>query len=192
MAELITAGELKNWAYCRRVVFYRRHMREASRATFKMREGIAAQELVERLEMRRTLIEYGLAGWRRRFGLWLTAPRAGIAGKLDLILQGEGEAAPVDFKLTTGPVGENHRMQLAAYAVLMEEALAVTVNRGFLYRIPDDQVFVVEIGSREKEAVAAAVAAIGTMDELEMLPEATETVARCRDCEYANYCGDVW
>lgn len=192
MAELITAGELKNWVYCRRVVFYRRHMREASRETFKMREGIAAQELVERLEMRRTLLEYGLAGWQRRFGLWLTAPRAGLSGKLDLILQDNAEAAPVDFKLTTGPVGENHRMQLAAYAVLIEEALAVSVNRAFLYRIPDDHVFVVEIGSREKEAISEAVEAIRRMDELEMLPEATDTVARCRDCEYANYCGDVW
>jgi len=192
MAELITAGELKNWAYCRRVVFYRRHMREASRATFKMREGIAAQELVERLEMRRTLVEYGLTGWQRRFGLWLTAPRAGLSGKLDLILEGDGEAAPVDFKLTTGPVGENHRMQLAAYAVLIEEALGVTVKRAFLYRIPDDEVFVVEVGSREKAAVAAAVEAIRRMDEMEMLPEATEMVARCRECEYANYCGDVW
>ena len=192
MAERITAGELKNWAYCRRIVFYRRHMREASRETFKMREGIAAQELVERLEMRRTMLEYGLAGWQRRFGLWLTAPRAGLAGKPDLILQGDGEAAPVDFKLTTGPVGENHRMQLATYAVLAEEALGVTVSRAFLYRIPDDRVFVVEIGAREKEAIVAATEAIGRMDELEMLPEATDTVARCRECEYANYCGDVW
>ena len=192
MAGLITAGELKNWAYCRRVVFYRRHMREASRETFKMREGTAAQELVERLEMRRTLLEYGLAGWQRQFGLWLTAPQAGLSGKLDLILQADGEAAPVDFKLTTGPVGENHRMQLAAYAVLIEESLGVTVRRAFLYRIPDDRVFVVEIGAQERDAVAAAVEAIRRMDELEMLPEATDTVARCRECEYANYCGDVW
>ena len=192
MAELITAGELKNWAYCRRIVFYRRHMREASRATFKMREGNAAQELVERLEMRRTLAEYGLTGWQRRFGLWLTAPVVGLAGKPDLILQGEGEASVVDFKLTTGPVGKNHRMQLATYAVLVEEALGLTVRRAFLYRIPDDEVFVVEVGQGEKEAVAAAVQAIGRMDELEMLPEATESVGRCRECEYANYCGDVW
>lgn len=192
MAESITAGELKNWAYCRRVVFYRRHMSGASRQTFKMREGIAAQELVERLEMRRTLGEYGLTGWQRRFGLWLTAPRAGLSGKLDLVLQGDGEAAPVDFKLTTGPVGDNHRMQLAAYAVLIEEALGLTVNRAFLYRIPDDEVFVVEIGGREKEAVAAAADAIRQMDESELLPEATDSVARCRDCEYANFCGDVW
>src|SRR5580658_2616347 len=192
MAERITAGELKNWAYCRRVVFYRRHMREASRETFKMREGIVAQELVERLEMRRTMLEYGLAGWQRRFGLWLTAPRAGLSGKLDLVLLGDGEAAPVDFKLTTGPVGDNHRMQLGAYAVLMEEALGVRVSRAFLYRIPDDRVFVIEIGAEERAAVTAAAEAIWRMDELEMLPEATDTVARCRECEYANYCGDVW
>lgn len=192
MAESITAGELKNWAYCRRIVFYRRHMREASRATFKMREGNAAQELVERLEMRRTLLEYGLMGWQRRFGLWLTAPLAGLAGKPDVILEGNGEASPVDFKLTTGPVGENLRMQLAAYAVLIEEALAVTVKRAFLYRIPDDRVFVVEIGLREKEAIGVAAEAIRRMDELEVLPEATDMVARCRECEYANYCGDVW
>jgi hypothetical protein len=50
---LIPVTELKQWAYCERIVYYHRVMPAIGQATFKMREALAAQELVEGLEMRR-------------------------------------------------------------------------------------------------------------------------------------------
>jgi hypothetical protein len=38
----------------------------------------------------------------------------------------------------------------------------------------------------------AGVAAIRNMRESQELPEATPVRARCLECEYANYCADVW
>lgn len=191
MDRLITAGEVKNWFYCRRVVYYRRCMPEASRATFKMDEAIRAQDMIERLERRRTLQAYGVERYRRRFGLWLTSTGLGVGGKLDLLLEGENEAIPVDFKLTAGDPGENHRMQLALYALLIEE-MGLPVNRGLLYRIPDDRVYEVSLGGEVKDKVSRAVLEIQEMGIQELLPEATAVRTRCTDCEYANFCGDIW
>lgn len=192
MDRLITAGEIKNWAYCQRVVYYRRCMPEASRATFKMREAIRAQEMIERLETRRTLQAYGVEGHTRRFGLWLTWHELGIGGKLDLLLENGSEAIPVDFKLSGGEPGENHRMQLALYGVLVEKTMALHVPRALLYRIPDDRVYEIPLDDSMKVRVREAVEAIREMERNEVLPEATAVRARCTDCEYANYCGDVW
>jgi CRISPR-associated exonuclease Cas4 len=107
-------------------------------------------------------------------------------------LKGSGFAAIVDFKLTSGDVGENHRMQLAGYAVLVESVLGLAVERAFLFRIPDNKVFVVPVGRDLRERVVEAVRDIGRLRETEELPDATAVSARCAECEYANYCGDIW
>ena len=167
-------------------------MTGAGRATYKMEEGLRAQELIESLEMRRTLREYGLEGAERQFGIWLNDERTGLAGKLDLLLKMEDTAAVVDFKLTSGEVGENHRMQLAGYAVLVESALGMKVPVTFLFRIPDNRVFPVPVTDELRGRVREAVTAIRRMRETEELPEATAVRTRCVECEYANYCGDVW
>ena len=194
---LLRMTDLKNWAYCRRVVYYHRLMPDAAPMTGKMRSGLKAQELMEKLELRRTLERYGFDGaaTRRLYGSWLMSEALGLSGRVDLALLREdtGEAAVVDYKLTSGEPGDNHRMQLHGYAMLVESAYpGVTVSRAFLYRIPDDRVFVIPIEEEWRERVREAVVGIGEMVREQALPEATEVRGRCEDCEFANYCGDVW
>ena len=108
--DLIPVTDLKQWAYCPRVVYYHRVMPAPPRPTYKMKEGLAAQELIESLEMRRKLREYGLdKAERRRFGIWLENRELGLSGKIDLLLEAAEEIAVVDFKLTSGEPGQNHR-----------------------------------------------------------------------------------
>lgn len=189
---LLAVTELKQWVYCQRVVYYHQVMPGAGQATYKMKEGALAQDMIENLELRRTLREYRMEGASREFGLWLRDEGLGLSGKVDLLLRRGAEGAVVDFKLTSGDVGENHRMQLAGYAMLVEATMGLTVPRTFLFRIPDNAVFAVEVGEDLREKVRAAVVAIRRLKETEELPEATEVRGRCVECEYANYCGDVW
>ena len=190
--DTLPVTELRQWTYCPRVVYYHLTMAGAGRQTYKMEEGLRAQEMIESLEVRRTLREYGLSGAERQFGVWLSDGKTGLSGKLDLLLKGEETAAVVDFKLTSGEVGENHRMQLAGYAALVEGAMGLRVPVTFLFRIPDNRVFPVPVTEELKARVAGAVGAIRRMRERSELPEATAVRARCAECEYANFCGDVW
>src|SRR6266581_498153 len=183
--------ELRQWAYCHRVVYYHQLMPGAGQSTYKMREGARAQEMIESLEMRRTLREYGLEGAERTFGVWLSDEGIGLSGKIDLLLKGEQFASVVDFKLTSGEVGDNHRMQLAGYAALVESFLGLPVPQTFLLRIPDNEVFPVPITRELSERVAEAVRAMRRLRETEELPEPTTVRARCVECEYANYCADI-
>ena len=191
---MLRLTDLKNWAYCRRVVFYHRVMPEAAPMTGKMRSGLKAQDMVEKLELRRTLERYGFEGARKVFGSWLTNEELGLSGRVDLALIREetGEAAVVDYKLTSGEPGDNHRMQLHGYAMLVEAEHGVTVSRAFLYRIPDERVFVIPIEDAWRARVREAVMGIREMVREQVLPEATAVRGRCEDCEFANYCGDVW
>src|SRR6476661_2090822 len=100
--ELIPVTDLKQWAYCQRIVYYHRVMPAVGKPTFKMREAIAAQDLVESLEMRRGLQAYGFEDAQRRFNVWLSDEALGLSGKADLLLVAPGRVAAVDFKLTSG------------------------------------------------------------------------------------------
>jgi CRISPR-associated exonuclease Cas4 len=184
--------ELRQWEYCPRIVYYHQLMPGAGQSTYKMQEGRRAQDMIESLEMRRTLREYGLEGAKRRFEVRVCDEGIGLSGTVDLLLEGERFAAVVDFKLTSGEVGENHRMQLAGYATLVEAVLGLPVQQAFLFRIPDNRVFPVPITGELKERVRGAIGAIRRMLETEELPEPTAVRARCVECEYVNYCADVW
>lgn len=189
---MVIVTDLKQWGYCPRIVYYRLVMPGAGRATFKMQEARNAQELIERLELRRGLAEYGMESARRRFGVWLSDEGLGLAGKIDLVLETERAAAVVDFKLTSGEPGENHRLQLTGYAMLVEAALGLPVEVTFLYRIPDNRVFAICPSAELRARVGTALQAIRGMRQSEILPEATIVRARCAECEYANYCSDIW
>ncbi len=184
--------DLKQWVYCPRVVYYRIMMPGAGKPTYKMEEGRRAQELIESLEVKRTLARYGFENARRRFGMWLSDEELGLAGKIDLLLDRDGDGAVVDFKMTSGEPGENHRAQLAGYAVLAERALKLRIERCFLVRIPDSKVFEIETGEADRARVREMIGQMQYMIGGEVFPEATLVAGRCTECEYQNLCGDIW
>lgn len=188
----IPVTDLKQWVYCRRIVYYNRTMPGIGKQTFKMKEALAAQDLIETLEMRRGLQAYGLAGAQRHFGVWLSDARLGLSGKADLLLEADDRVAVVDFKLTSGEVGENHRMQLAGYSMLAGAAYGRPAPVAFLYRIPDNRVFAVEVADGLQAAVLQAVSDIRNTAEAQWCPPPTPVRGRCVECEYANYCADIW
>lgn len=189
-AVLVT--DLKQWAYCPRILYYRRTLGVTARPTFKMEEGKAAQDMFESLELRRALSRYGLDGARRRLALWLRDDELGLEGRIDMVVEGERGAAVVDFKLTSGEPQENHRLQLGAYALLAERALGLQVETGFFYRIPDSRLFAVPVDRDLRDRVERALEAIREMCRTQWCPEPTPFRKRCAECEYSNLCGDVW
>ncbi len=191
-SELINIGDLKQWAYCPRVVFYHRFYSGSGVPTAKMKMGLSAQADIESLEARRTLKHYGLEAAKRVFNPWLADVGVGLQGRPDLVLESADRVAVVDFKLTGDGVGENHRYQLCGYSILAELATGLPAKTAFIYRLSDGAVLPVEIDEKLRAEVGAAMLKIRWMIENEEVPEATDVRKRCEDCEYANYCGDVW
>lgn len=190
--DLLPVTDLKQWVYCQRIVYYHRVMPAIRKRTFKMREAIAAQDLIESLEMRRGLQSYGLESAQRRFGVWLKDETLGLSAKTDLLLETPDRIAIVDFKLTSGEVGDNHRMQLAGYSLLAEAVYQRPAPVAFLFRIPDNRVFPIEITTDLRAAVIKAITDIHTMSDQQLCPPPTPARGRCAECEFANYCADVW
>jgi CRISPR-associated exonuclease Cas4 len=188
----IRVNDIKQFAYCPRIVFYRYTMPVEQRATFKMEHGKSVEPRVEDLEKRRRLREYGLAEGTRRFQVPMRSRRLGVSGRIDLLIETPDGMFPVDFKDTTAPIRHNHHVQLCAYAMLIEDAFHGPVRVGFIYRVPRNDVTAVEMSPALRAETLATIEAIRALIRSERLPDATTVRSRCTDCEYRNYCGDVF
>jgi len=96
----LAAGDLRQYVYCPRVVYYRYCVPVRPPPTYKMIEGKLQHERVEDLEHRRTLRAYGLADGERVFHVPLTSDRLGLSGILDMVVVRRHEVIPVEFKHT--------------------------------------------------------------------------------------------
>jgi CRISPR-associated exonuclease Cas4 len=189
---MLRVHDLKQWAYCPRIVFFSYVMPVDRKTTFKMEMGKDAEEAVVRLEQRRRLSEYGVHEGRRRFGVWLTSEEQGLSGKLDLLIETAEERYPVDFKFSERDVHPNHVVQLAAYALLIEDRWRRPVERGFVFLVPREDIVEVRLTNADKGMVRDFLTAIRDSLRLQRMPEATSARARCVECEYRNYCADVF
>jgi CRISPR-associated exonuclease Cas4 len=160
--------------------------------TYKMQRGRDVEAAVEAMEKRRGFRRYGLERGERRFGVWLHSAALELSGKLDLLIVTEDACYPVDFKDTEGGVRYNHRIQLAAYSLLVEENLARPVPIAFVYLVPSRQLVTVPVGAKEREEVTRAIAEMRRVIEQENMPSPTPVRARCVACEFRNYCADIW
>jgi CRISPR-associated exonuclease Cas4 len=185
-------ADLKQWIYCGRILYYALCTPQVRPVTFKMEHGIQAGKEEVRREVRRSLQRYGVEQGRREFNVRLNSAGLGLRGEADLVIwQDERqEAIPVDFKYSDTP-GEHFKLQLAAYAVLLEENYGVTVKKGFLYLIPKRQAEVVRINERLRGKLYSTLEAMQRMLLHEAMPPATKRRGRCAGCEFRRFCNDM-
>ncbi|MFB3918283.1 MAG: CRISPR-associated protein Cas4 [Terriglobales bacterium] len=184
--------DLKQWAYCRRIVFYNHVMPVDKKTTYKMEYGRIAEEAIDKLEKRRKLSEFGIGDGKRHFHVWCSSECLGLSGKLDLLIESDAGLFPVDFKASEQAVHNNHIVQLCGYALLLEERFRCLVERGFIFLIPPEEIVAAEITSERKQSTLALLDQIRDSIVREATPDPTEVRARCENCEYQNYCGDIF
>lgn len=188
----LRVNDLKQYEYCPRIVFFNTVQPVERKVSVKMRRGQEVELRIEALEARRSLRRYGLARGERQSRVWLTAPMLGLSGQIDMLIRSGGEAFPVDFKYTRNRPRANHRLQLAAYALLTEEVLQLPVRMGFLYLVPLEQLVRVPITTELRQRCTDRMAEIRAMIAGQWMPDPTPVRERCSECEFRNYCGDIF
>jgi CRISPR-associated exonuclease Cas4 len=182
---------LKQFVFCPRIVFYERCMPGVRPVTFAMQDGHDEHEDTRENAKRRTFTQMGLEKGEREFDLDIVDEGLNLRGKLDeVIISPQGDVIPVDYKASE-KVRDGHRMQLAAYAVLLENARGVQVTRGYIYLIPLRKARKLTIGDEEKGQIRLMLKKIEQMVRQEEMPPPTTERARCVGCEFRRFCNDV-
>jgi CRISPR-associated exonuclease Cas4 len=156
-----------------------------------MKQGLEKERRLQRLQRRRTLRAFGLKYGRVESNVSLYSPELGLSGRLDMLIHWSASRFPVEIKFTQGPARLNHRLQLAGYALLLEAELGIPVPHGYVVRLPDDTVDKVMIDGALRELTWRTVEAVRRTIRREQMPPPVTHAARCADCEYRCFCGDV-
>jgi CRISPR-associated exonuclease Cas4 len=188
---LFTVTDIKQYAYCPRIVFYERCLPHVRPRTHNMDMGKEEHNAEQKRAVRRTLTKYEAAGGRREFDVALASHRYHLRGLVDEVVYGAaGEVIPVDHKLAD-KVSANHKLQLAAYALLLEEATHTHVQRGYVYLIGGAKLIEVTITPAQREQVVAILDALFETVIRERMPGPPNVAARCISCEFRRFCNDI-
>jgi CRISPR-associated exonuclease Cas4 len=187
----LAVSDLRQWTYCPRVTWWSHVQPVGKILSVKMHHGLLKERRLQRLQKRRSLAAFGLADGTFEANVSLHSPRLGLTGRLDLLLRHGAARYPVEIKFTHGPTRLNHRLQLAGYALLLEDVYSVPVPHGYVVRLPDDTVDRVLVDAPLRDLATKTLAALRRMIREERIPPASTVPARCTDCEYRNFCGDV-
>jgi len=188
----LRVSDLKQFVYCPRVVFYNYVMPVEKKATFKMEHGKIAENTIDRLENRRKLKRYSLSSGKREFHKQLHSDKYGLSGKIDLLIKTTDSYYPVDFKYTTSQPHKNHLYQILGYAIILEDVYDCVVKKGFVYLIPKEDAVVFDLSDDLKDETKNLLSEIKKMIHYQQIPPPIKSQAKCLDCEYRNFCGDVF
>ena len=189
--------DVKQYACCPRLVYYRVCLPDVRPLTYTMQIGTQGHQQEEDREQRRSLQSYGLVEGERLFHHALISEKLGLKGQVDMVivspsLEAEKKAIyPVEYKYSEQKIGLHFKLQLAAYALLLEEAFQVPVQRAFLYAIPLRKAEEISITPLLRKKVLAVLQQMQQMVTSEQMPPPTREYRRCPMCEFRRFCNDV-
>jgi len=188
---LFYVSDIRQYAYCPRIIYYQYCLPHIRPVTFKMQAGLLAQESEEEREKRRSLRTYHLEQGERFFKLPVVSEKLGLSGEVDLAIRCPDEAIPVEYKDSAERSGRHVALQLTAYGLLLEELWHLPARRGFIYFIPTRRAREITLDVTLRQEVQEIVSAMRTMIERESMPPAPARRAQCSLCEWRRFCNDV-
>lgn len=187
---LFTITDLKQYIYCPRIFYYHACLPDIRPITVKMQAGINAHEDEHKRSARRKMQLTGIGDAQREANMSVQSSQLGLSGQIDEVIWLSDEAIPVDYKLAR-KAGFHFKVQIAAYAMLLEDVYQVSVKRGLLYLIRARKTEEVEITRKLRKTVKQALSQMRQITEHEAMPAPTDWRQRCLECEFRRFCNDV-
>ena len=184
----ITVVDVRDYAYCPLVPYHTLVLHIKERETEAMQYG---KELHEQPPLAPVIPK--LKAQKILKNIEFTSHRHKLTGKVDcIVVTRHNEYIPVEAKWSEpkhpGKPRKHHRIQLAAYALLIEEHYKTTVKRALLYYSRSQQLMEIPITSHDKQQVKEIIRKIYKMIQTEEPPKVKPNPKQCQDCGYQPYC----
>lgn len=115
-----------------------------------------------------------------------------LSGAVDLVVEGDNELVVVDFKTGRDATWDNHRVQVAAYALMAEERFRKPCLRGYVLYRESRHWVEVEVNESLRQRTLDLLRQLRETMNHGLFPDPTHVSGRCRNCEFLNFCGDRW
>lgn len=188
----VTASDLLEYTFCPRFIYFECVARIPERQEKRLKVQIGREVHHQRSSRNRKYLRKRVGAVAKTIQAYLVSERLGAAGAVDEVLElSDGSLAPLDYKFAEwkGRVWRTHLMQLGFYALLIEEAYAKPVSKGFVvYVRSNNRVEEVAIDSPLREEVESAIREIRKIVQLGWFPKPTRHRRACADCCYRTVC----
>jgi len=191
----IAVTDIKHYLYCPRIVYFEKVLHAAPQLGSQQEESRELHEEYVKKELRRKEAIYYSPEFAKAEKLLFTplsSPTLSLQGCIDCIIKTEGEYIPVDYKNMLSDKRRcwmDHKYQLTAYAMLIEENYQTRVRRGFINYIPEKHVIQLEITPTMKTHVKRVLGHIKSMIAQEKLPLVRVAKQKCAGgCGYRQIC----
>lgn len=187
---LFTVTDLKQFQYCPRILYYHTCLPDVRPITRKMEMGSRRHETEAKRALRRTMRLEGIENAQREFDVPVQSQKLQLSGRIDELIFFEDHLLPVDYKLAK-KVGMHFKVQIAAYAMLAEEAFGLPAFRGICYLTRTRDAVEINLTKGLRKKVWAAIEQMQQITNREAMPEPTTNRRACLDCEFRRFCNDV-
>ncbi len=191
---MITVSDVKHYLYCPKIIYFDHVLHIPKPPDQKLQTGIEMHDSITAKEKRRKgaiFYDPELDQAEKMFRVEMESSTLGLRGVLDYLVRTNREFIPVDYKFGQshkGSIHLNHKYQLAAYALLVEESFKTIVRRGFIHYSRDQKNVQIDFGDEIRRRTLKMIEKIAQIIEDEIEPAGTRNSARCIDCEYRKYC----
>ncbi|MBX5321273.1 MAG: CRISPR-associated protein Cas4 [Candidatus Bathyarchaeia archaeon] len=193
---LVSVTDVKHYVYCPRLVYFDRVLH--AQPVFGSQQEESQELHIEyvRKELRRKDAVYyspEFVGAEKLLFVPLVSKSLQLQGVVDCIIKTvKGEYIPVEYKNMNSDKGKaymDHKYQLVAYALLMEENFGTVVKRGFVNYVPEQLILKFEITPSMKSYVKRVVGHIKRIIREEMLPPIRVAQNKCQGgCGHKQTC----
>jgi len=192
----VSVTDVKHYIYCPRIIYFDHVLHAAPIFGSQQEEGKEQHEDYVRKELRRKdAIYYSpeFVGAEKMLFTMLSSSSLELRGNVDCIIRTvKDEYIPVDYKSMASDGGKawmDHKYQLVAYALLIEESFSTIVKRGFINYIPEDLILELQITPSMKTHVKRVLGHIKRIIKEEQLPPIRVAEKKCTGgCGHKQTC----
>lgn len=184
--QIFTAEDIRQYAYCKRIPYFKYVLKTRVYPTVKMNRGSQIHEVecrAKRTEIKENVTRY--------YNFYLQSEFLGLSALIDYFQYDGQNIVPVDVKTgkrASEKLQLGHYLQIVAQSLLVEVCFGVTVKYAIIKYTNTNEERKVEITTQAKLTVLRILTQMRKMVEEETMPPPTSNSGKCTDCEYWKVC----
>ena len=175
----VSSEEIRQFLYCKRIIYFRRILRIRFKPTVKMEIGSEKHEKIR---------------IKGRKNVYLCDDDLGLCAIIDVLKVDDDGAAIIEVKtgnLFGRKISYHHKMQVVAQAYLVEKVLGINVKEALIYDSRNKRYYKIEISEKDYNELLGIMKEIKEIIAKEIIPDPSSNKNKCIDCEFRKLCMDI-
>lgn len=197
-ASTISVTDIKHHFYCPKIIYFDKVLHAAPKLASQQEGSKKVHDDTTSRQKRNSLLFSNklFENTEKFFDLRIYSQKLALDGVIDCVVRKGDHYMIIDYKnmySKKDSMWADHRYQLTAYSILVDEYFCTNVREGFIYYMPEKKFVKTEITDTMKRFLIKNITSIHSVISKEIEPNANTPRSRCSGgCGYLWICGGIW